>query len=398
LNFKNKNYIEASLQDGTFDEEFNGIEELTGNANLVGDFTSALLPENFRKNRYKNILPFEKTRVIIEETEGVLGSGYISANFISGEMPGTEKTYVATQGPLQHTLGDFWRMIWEHKITSIVMLANEIENGKEKVFPYWPEMSNLEIDNFVLSRISQVNQDDVHVIIRKINIHNLKTGETREVEQLQYTGWPDQGLPATTDGFRYVLDQVMTYDEKHLENTKPPPILVHCSAGIGRTGVFCAVHSVIAKINNLLTKSLTETPNKLEFKSVVLRMREERAGMIQTQEQYTFCYHAALDKLEGILKILHYKNEAWFHKNLVGDSVVDKLMQTKSHGSFLFRPSNLPRSITLSGINGRDIFHARIEVSENGFNVDGEMYPTLLELVESRKQVLLHPILIQKNS
>jgi len=124
--------IEQLIESNGFQSEFNDVEEQTANANLVGDFSSALQPYNIKKNRYKNILPFEKTRATLIPSPTQEGSDFISANYISGE--GNSKMYIATQGPLQHTAGDFWRLIWEHETQVIVMLTKEIENGKEKMF------------------------------------------------------------------------------------------------------------------------------------------------------------------------------------------------------------------------------------------------------------------------
>jgi len=133
---------------------------------------------------------------------------------------------------------------------------------------------------------------------------------------------------------------------------------------------------------------------KLGFKDIVLRMRDERAGMIQTQEQYTFCYLALVDKLEEILRVLEYKNESWFFKNLDSKECF-KLLQSKPHGSFLFRASSVPGCIVLSTVTGKEVINARIGISEQGFNFENKLFPSLAKLVESRHHILVHPILRQ---
>lgn len=191
-------YIQQMIQTNGFETEFGEIEEETANANLVGDFTSALQPHNIRKNRYKNILPLEQYRVKLQEDPQVEGSDYFSGSYISGETPGSEKMYIATQGPLQHTSGDFWQMIWEQKCKVIVMLANVIENGKEKCFSYWPEGLPLE---FPKLRIAQVKEEEFHdYVVRTFEITHKETNGKATVVQIQYIAWPDQGLPGNTDG------------------------------------------------------------------------------------------------------------------------------------------------------------------------------------------------------
>eukprot|EP01119_Soliformovum_irregulare_P025711 TRINITY_DN9599_c0_g1_i3.p1 TRINITY_DN9599_c0_g1~~TRINITY_DN9599_c0_g1_i3.p1 ORF type:complete len:958 (-),score=241.53 TRINITY_DN9599_c0_g1_i3:32-2623(-) len=372
-----KAYIEERINSDGFQTEFQEIEEETGNANLVGDFTSALLTMNLRKNRYKNILPYEHTRVTIETVDG---SDFFSANYVNADVPGIAP-YIATQGPLQHTAGDFWRMCYEKKAHTVVMLTNEVENGKEKCYLYWPDDdAPLEYVSLVVSKISQSQHQDF--VSRVFTIENRTAGDSVTLTQLQYTTWPDQGLPGNTQGFRELVQETLKEDTTR-------PIVVHCSAGIGRTGVFCVVHSTLAKLNLLLTQSF---PVEFNLKKLVLKFREQRAGMVQTQEQYVFCYLSLMDKVGDLLQLLAYKNEQWFHKNLDSNQA-NQMLQGKSHGTFLFRGSSVPGFIVLSAVSGKNVLHARIGVSADGFEMEGGYFPTLTKLVESRYQVLVHPIL-----
>lgn len=156
----------------------------------------------------------------MRELEGANGSDFISANWISGEIPGSDKSYIATQGPLQHTVDDFWRMIQEYNIKVVVMLSNLVENGREKVWQYWPENEEMIVNNLKLTLLHQ-NQSD-QLISREFQIENMETNQRTIVTQLQYVAWPDHGLPEHTDGFSKILDLV---DAK---NTSNSPIVVHC--------------------------------------------------------------------------------------------------------------------------------------------------------------------------
>jgi len=186
-------------------------------------------------------------------------------------------------------------------------------------------------------------------------------------------------------------------NEEPIEQKLKAPVLVHCSAGIGRTGVFCAVSNVVSILKLLLSTSVPPSQQqfKMDLKEIVLKMREDRAGMIQTHEQYIFCYTSIIEKVKQILQVIDYKNELWFHKNLE-PTAAQQLLETKPHGTFLFRESSVPGFIGLSAVNGKNIFHTRVGVSEKGFSMDSEWYPSLIKLIESNREVLHLPILRQK--
>jgi len=225
------------------------------------------------------------------------------------------------------------------------------------------------------------------LVVRTIAITKKTTDQSlpvsRKVSHFQYLGWPDQGLPPNTDGFRKLIDMVDP------ENSNNSPIVVHCSAGIGRTGTFCLVHCTVTKLRLLLSASLKGNFN---VKESLLRMREERAGMVQTKEQYVFVYMSLVDKLSEILKLLEYKNEKWFHKNLDSNQTT-QMLSNKPHGTFMFRASSVPGYIVLSAVSGKNILHARVAVTDRGFQLEDEVYLNLTAMVSSRRNVLIHPIL-----
>jgi len=278
-----------------FDDEFNYIEYKTAQEQFFGDYKSAVLPYNKNKNRFSNVLPPESTRVPLSLIEGEEGSDYINANFISGLIPNSEKVYIATQGPLTSTMADFWRMVWEHEAAIVVMLTREIENGRLKCDKYWPDAGNpLEVGHFQIT-ISDTEETQMSELIeRKLTIKNLMTGFSRPVLHLHYIAWPDQGLPTSTTAFLSLIDEAYKF------NNTNGPIVVHCSAGIGRSGTFCTVNSTIEKLKLDLKEKPDDIP-KVSIVKSVLAARSQRPGMVQTKEQYTFVYLAILEKASEIL-------------------------------------------------------------------------------------------------
>jgi len=252
---------------------------------------------------------------------------------------------------------------------------------RKKCFAYWPEDSPVQFESLTITCENVSKEKDF--VTRTFMMKEQSTGKNRTVRQLQYTAWPDQGLPENREGFRSLVSSADEY------NTDSSAIVVHCSAGIGRTGVFCIVHNTLAKLRLLLTESLDLDFN---LKQNILKLREQRAGMVQTEEQYAFCYLSILNTVIHILNLIGYKNEKWFHKNLDSNEA-NKLLQTKPHGSFIFRASSAPGCIVLSAVSSKNVLHARISVSEKGFELEKDIYPSLTKLVESRRQVLMHPIL-----
>jgi protein tyrosine phosphatase len=278
-----------------FDEEFNYIENKTAHDQFFGDYKSAMLGENKTKNRYSNVLPPESTRVQLSNT-GEEGSDYINANYISGLIPNSERAYVATQGPLMATFPDFWRMVWELNVSVIVMLTKEVENGRLKCDRYWPDIDeSLEAGNFVvtLSDIEETSMDEL--LERKLILLNIEKQESRPVLHLQYIAWPDHGLPVSTTAFLSLMDEAYKF------NHTGGPIVVHCSAGIGRSGTFCTVHAILEKLKLDLMNNPEEDP-KLSIVRTVLAARSQRPGMVQTKEQYMFVYLAILEKTKEILQ------------------------------------------------------------------------------------------------
>ncbi|XP_032254948.1 tyrosine-protein phosphatase non-receptor type 20 isoform X1 [Phoca vitulina] len=250
--------------------------------NIPDAFNSGNELRNREKNRYRDILPYDSTRVPLGENKD-----YINASYIRIVNSGEEYFYIASQGPLPSTTDDFWQMVLENNSNVIVMITREIEGGIIKCHHYWPISMKkpLELKN---CRIFLENYQILqYFIIRIFHVVKKSTGSSHFVKHLQFTSWPDHGTPASVDGF---IKYVRYVRKSHLTG----PMLVHCSAGVGRTGVFLCADVVFCAI---------EKNFPFNIKNIVTQMREQRYGMIQTKEQYFFCYKVVLEVLQKLLTL-----------------------------------------------------------------------------------------------
>ncbi|XP_060034199.1 tyrosine-protein phosphatase non-receptor type 18 isoform X2 [Erinaceus europaeus] len=246
--------------------EFSDIQarSVSWRADKVYSTEAGSRPENVRKNRYKDVLPYDQTRVTLSLLQEEGHGDYINGSFIRG-VDGSH-TYIATQGPLPHTLLDFWRLVWEFGVKVILMACRETESGK--------------------TREAQLNED---IRIRTLQVTFRK--ESRSVTHLQYISWPDRGVPSHPE---HVL--TMVEEARRLQGAGRSPLCVHCSAGCGRTGVLCTLDYVRQL---LLTQAIL--PNFSLF-DVVLEMRRQRPTAIQTEEQYRFLYQMVTQMFRAALQ------------------------------------------------------------------------------------------------
>ncbi|XP_068003533.1 tyrosine-protein phosphatase non-receptor type 3 isoform X4 [Melanerpes formicivorus] len=237
--------------------------------------TYAKLPHNMDKNRYKDVLPYDATRIILHGDED-----YINANYVNMEIPsvGIVNRYIATQGPLPHTCAQFWQVVWDHKLPLIIMLTTLTERGRTKCHQYWPDPPDaMEYGRF---RVRCHSEDcTIAYVVREMVITNVETGQQHTVTHLQYVAWPDHGVPDDSMDF---LEFVTSMRPKRVENK---PVLVHCSAGIGRTGVLVTMETAMCLIEN------NQPVYPLD---IVRKMRDQRAMMVQTSSQYKFVCEAIL--------------------------------------------------------------------------------------------------------
>uniref|UniRef100_A0A8C0L4I1 protein-tyrosine-phosphatase n=1 Tax=Canis lupus dingo TaxID=286419 RepID=A0A8C0L4I1_CANLU len=275
-----------------FREEFNSLPS----GHIQGTFELANKEENREKNRYPNILPNDHSRVILSQVDGTPCSDYINASYIDGYKE--KNKFIAAQGPKQETVNDFWRMIWEQKSATIVMLTNVKERKEEKCYQYWPDQGCWTYGNI------RVCVEDCVVLvdytIRKFCIQSqLPDGckAPRLVSQLHFTSWPDFGVPFTPIGMLKFLKKVKALNPAHAG-----PIVVHCSAGVGRTGTFIVIDAMM---------DMMHAEQKVDVFEFVSRIRNQRPQMVQTdaaglprgcwalwvspQMQYTFIYQALLE-------------------------------------------------------------------------------------------------------
>ncbi|TKS84973.1 Tyrosine-protein phosphatase non-receptor type 11 [Collichthys lucidus] len=231
--------------------------------------------ENKNKNRYKNILPFDHTRVVLNDRDpNEPGSDYINANIImvvSAVMPELDskcnstkvkKSYIATQGCLQNTISDFWRMVFQENSRVIVMTTKEVERGKSKCVKYWPDMSALK--EYGAMRVRNVRETAAHdYILRELKLSKVGQGNTeRTVWQYHFRAWPDHGVP-----------------------TDP---------GIGRTGTFIVIDILIDVIREKGVDCDIDVPKTIQM------VRSQRSGMVQTEAQYRFIYMAVQHYIETL--------------------------------------------------------------------------------------------------
>nr|XP_036856950.1 tyrosine-protein phosphatase non-receptor type 4 isoform X7 [Manis javanica] len=263
----------------------------------------AKLPQNISKNRYRDISPYDATRVILKGNED-----YINANYINMEIPSSSiiNQYIACQGPLPHTCTDFWQMTWEQGSSMVVMLTTQVERGRVKCHQYWPESTgsssygcyqvtcHSEEGNtaYIFRKMTLFNQEIILGSFIYYNGFSLQTkNESRQLTQIQYIAWPDHGVPDDSSDF---LDFVC-----HIRNKRAgreEPIVVHCSAGIGRTGVLITMETAMC---------LIECNQPVYPLDIVRTMRDQRAMMIQTPSQYRFVCEAILKVYEeGFVKPL----------------------------------------------------------------------------------------------
>uniref|UniRef100_G3SPU3 protein-tyrosine-phosphatase n=1 Tax=Loxodonta africana TaxID=9785 RepID=G3SPU3_LOXAF len=244
-------------------------------------FISANLPCNKFKNRLVNIMPYESTRVCLQPIRGVEGSDYINASFIDGYRQ--QKAYIATQGPLAETTEDFWRMLWENNSTIVVMLTKLREMGREKCHQYWPAERSARYQYWVVGEVCSVYM--TQKCTRHPPMSGDRDGQSRTVRQFQFTDWPEQGVPKSGEGFIDFIGQVHKTKEQFGQDG---PISVHCSAGVGRTGVFITLSIVLERMRYEGVVDIFQT---------VKMLRTQRPAMVQTEDEYQFCYQAALEYL-----------------------------------------------------------------------------------------------------
>ncbi|KAI8789812.1 receptor-type tyrosine-protein phosphatase N2, partial [Biomphalaria glabrata] len=249
----------------------------------------ALDQSNMRKNRFSDILPYDHSRVILSSNANVSNSDYINASFITDHDP-RNPAYICTQGPLPHTVADFWQMIWEQGSVVIVMLTKLAENGTSLCHRYWPE------EGSDLYHIYEVHLVSEHIwcddyLVRSFYLKNLQTNETRTVTQFHFLTWPELSVPAS---IKALLDFRRKVNKSF--RGRSCPIAVHCSDGCGRSGTYCLIDMVLNK--------MAKGAKEIDMAATLEHIRDQRMSMVKTKEQFQFSLAAVAEEVHAILKAL----------------------------------------------------------------------------------------------
>ncbi|XP_056437746.1 receptor-type tyrosine-protein phosphatase kappa isoform X9 [Gadus chalcogrammus] len=232
--------------------------------------------QNRTKNRYGNIIAYDHSRVILQPIEDDPSSDYINANYIDGYQRPSH--YIATQGPVHETVYDFWRMAWQEQSACIVMVTNLVEVGRVKCYKYWPDDAEVYGD----FKVTFVEVEPLaEYVVRTFTLERRGFNEVREVKQFHFTGWPDHGVPYHATGLLSFIRRVKV--------SNPPsagPVVVHCSAGAGRTGCFIVIDIML---------DMAEREGVVDIYNCVKALRSRRINMVQTEEQYIFIHDAILE-------------------------------------------------------------------------------------------------------
>uniref|UniRef100_A0A3P9LPA4 protein-tyrosine-phosphatase n=1 Tax=Oryzias latipes TaxID=8090 RepID=A0A3P9LPA4_ORYLA len=254
-----------------FKEEYESFFE-----GQTAPWDSAKMDENRMKNRYGNIIAYDHSRVRLQALEGEQSSDYINANYVDGYH--RPNHYIATQGPMQETVSDFWRMVWQENTAAIVMVTNLVEVGRVKCCKYWPDDTEIYRDIKVTLIETELLSE---YVIRTFAVEKRGAHEIREIRQFHFTGWPDHGVPYHATG---LLGFIRRVKSKTLTNAGP--MVVHCSAGAGRTGCFIVIDIML---------DMAEREGVVDIYNCVRELRSRRVNMVQTEEQYVFIHDAILE-------------------------------------------------------------------------------------------------------
>ncbi|XP_010471199.1 PREDICTED: protein-tyrosine-phosphatase PTP1 [Camelina sativa] len=253
--------------------------------------TLAMNNVNIEKNRYRDVVPFDNNRIVLNPCKDYRSSaeGYVNASLIKTSDSESISQFIATQGPLPHTMEDFWEMVIQHHCPIIVMLTRLVDNYKTvKCGDYFQAADGPREFGNISVMTKWIKTTDTSLMLRNLEVKYKETeDQPMSVLHIQYPEWPDHGVPKDTVAVREIL--------KRLYQVPPSagPIIVHCSAGIGRTGTYCAIHNTIQRI-------LAGDMSALDLAKTVATFRSQRIGMVQTMDQYFFCYTAIVDELEDL--------------------------------------------------------------------------------------------------
>jgi len=280
-------YVREKTRNGLFDE-YHGIKTNPPE----GTFDHARMMENLVKNRYTDVLCYDHTRVILRRDDNDPDSDYVNANYVDGYKQ--RNAFISMQGPLPRTFSDTWQLVWEQRVVVIVMTTRTMERSRTKCGQYWPELEGTSLQCGVFSVTTENIENYEDFVVTDLKLTHTGTGEERYVCHFQFTSWPDYGTPDSALSMLQFLQCVREKQAELVTTMAPawtghplgPPIVVHCSAGIGRTGTFCTLDIAIRKFEDI---------GKVDIKKTVECIRAQRAFSIQMPDQYVFCHLAFLE-------------------------------------------------------------------------------------------------------
>lgn len=247
---------------------------------------------NLDKNRYSDVIPFDTNRVVLNSCKDYrpTAKGYINASFVTTSSSENISKFIATQGPLPHTYEDFWEMVIQCHCPVIVMLTRLVDNYKTvKCGDYFQAENGPRQFGNICIDTKWIQETETSLLIRNLEVNSKESEDPPlSVLHIQYPEWPDHGVPTDTLAVREILKRVLQVP------VNIGPILVHCSAGIGRTGTYCAIHNTVQRI-------LIGDMSALDLANTISMFRSQRIGMVQTMDQYFFCYKAIVDELKELI-------------------------------------------------------------------------------------------------
>lgn len=278
-----------------FDEnkQWNEVYQRIRNESSKSDVSTsdARKEPNRSRNRYRDVNPYNHSRVKLNSE-----NDYINASLV--EAPKANRKYILTQGPLSHTSGHFWQMVWEQNTRAVIMLNKVIEKDAVKCHQYWPRGAvngGEDIMEFKEGFRVVFKEDTVlsEYTVNTLELYNTKEAQSREILHFHCTTWPDFGVPESPGSFLHFLQAVR---DAGVLNSDVGPAVIHCSAGIGRSGTFCLVDTCLILIEQ------SRSPDVVNIREVLLEMRQYRMGLIQTAAQLRFSYLAIIDGAHQIMQ------------------------------------------------------------------------------------------------
>jgi len=267
-------------------EQLQAAFEETKGLEATSNFTTGRKDNNESKNRFQDIIPYNHNRVLLETIPGVEGSDYINASYVPGYEE--DETYIVTQGPLEGTVPDFYRMVWEQDAGVVVMLTATEQNGKEMSFQYWPDrlhtMANFEGWSVKMTQL----ETESYYMQRSLLLTNTATGEKRKIEQFQFLQWTGSEAPSSAQPLLHFRSEVA----KALSKTqRSGPLVVHDDAGVGQAGAFVCIDKELKRF---------EEEGEVDVFETVVELRKKRAYMVLEPAQYLFIHEAIIEAVENL--------------------------------------------------------------------------------------------------